>query len=161
MENESVRMARRLIEEGEKTERFFLDLPPEILEKQLYADGSHWVVRQLMAHFLATEIGIAALIRSILGGNPGTPEDFDIDIYNEKKISGLRSLTLVELIERFHAARQESAELVSSLNEEQLKMAGRHPYLGLTHVEDIVKLLYRHTQLHQRDIRRLLTESAA
>lgn len=159
MQNEPVRLARRLIEEGEKSESFFQLLPPEILDKQLYTDGGHWKVGMLMAHFLATEIGIEALIRSILDGNRGSPEDFDIDLYNEKKISELRDLPLVDLTDRFHAARQRSAELVSNLTEEQLKLVGRHPYLGITPIEDIVKLLYRHTQIHQRDIRRLLADS--
>lgn len=161
MESESVRLSRRLIEEGEKTERFFQLIPPEILGRQLYTDGGQWEVGQLMAHFLATEIGITVLIRSILDGNPGTPEDFDIDRYNEKKISELRGLPLAELIERFHAARQRSAELVSTLNEEQLNMSGRHPYLGMIHVKAIVQLLYRHNQLHQRDIRHLQVDSTA
>lgn len=159
MENEALRLARRLVEEGEKTAQFFRDLSPTLLEQQLYTDGGQWKVGQLMAHILATETGIAALIRSILAGNSGIPEDFDLNRYNEKKITELRDLPIEKAIILFLKARQETSDLVSTLTSDQLNLMGRHPYLGLAQLTDIIKLLYRHTQLHQRDIRRLQLDS--
>ena len=159
MESESERLSRRLIEEGEKTEEIFRSLPPGFLDKDLYADGGCWKVGQIMAHFLATEIGIFALISSILDGNPGTPEDFDLNRYNEKKITELCDLPLDVLLDRFLERRRKNALAVAGLTSNQLKTEGRHPFLGITQVEEIIKLLYRHNQIHQRDIRRLLLES--
>jgi hypothetical protein len=37
-----------------------------------------------------------------------------------------------------------------------LANTGRHPFLGWVAVEDIIKMLYRHDQIHLRDLRRLL-----
>ena len=159
MESESERLSRRLIEEGEKTGEFFRSLPPGFLDMELYTDGGHWKVGQIMAHFLATEIGIFALISSILDGNPGTPEDFDLDRYNEKKVSEFFDLPLSVLLGRFIEQRHKNALAVKIFTDKQLKTQGRHPYLGFTRIEEIIKLLYRHNQIHQRDIRRLLLES--
>jgi hypothetical protein len=159
MESESERLSRRLIEEGEKTGEFFRSLPPVFLDLELYADGGHWKVSQIMGHFLATEIGIFTLISSILDGNPGTPEDFNIDRYNEKKIAEFHDLPLSVLLDRFLEQRLRIAHAVKDFTEKQLQTQGRHPYLGFTRIEEIIKLLYRHTQIHQRDIRRLLLES--
>ena len=159
--SESERLSRRLIEEGEKTGEFFRSLPPVFLDMELYTDGSHWKVGQIMAHFLATEIGIFALISSILDGNPGTPEDFDLNRYNEKKITEYFDLPLSVLIDRFLEQRLRNALALRGFTDKQLQTQGRHPYLGFTQIEEIIKLLYRHNQIHQRDIRRLLLESQA
>ncbi len=159
MESESERLSRRLIEEGEKTGEFFRSLSPGLLDMELYTDGGRWTVGQIMAHFLVTEIGIFALISSILDGNPGTPEDFDLNRYNEKKISEFCDLPLSVLLDRFIEQRLRSALAVKVFTDKQLQTQGRHPYLGFTRIEEIIKLLYRHNQIHQRDIRRLLLES--
>jgi len=159
MESESERLSTRLIEEGEKTGEFFRSLPPVFLDMELYADGGRWKVGQIMAHFLATEIGIFALISSILDGNSGTPEDFDLNRYNEKRILELCDLPLTVLLDRFIEQRLGNALAVKDFSDQQLQTQGRHPYLGITRIEEIIKLLYRHNQIHQRDIRRLLLES--
>jgi hypothetical protein len=159
MESDSERLSRRLIEEGEKTGEFFRSLPPVFLDVELYTDGGQWKVGQIMAHFLGTEIGIFALISSILDGNPGTPEDFDLNRYNERKIIEYRDLPVPVLIDRFLEQRRKNALAVNGFNETQLNTRGRHPYLGFTQIHEIIKLLYRHNQIHQRDIRRLLLES--
>jgi len=158
MESKSERLSRRLIEEGEKTGEFFRFLPLDFLDMELYTDGGHWKVGQIMAHFLATEIGIFALITSILDGNPGTPEDFELNRYNEKKVTEFCDLPLSVLLDGFIEQRLRNALAVKVFTDEQLQTQGRHPYLGFTRIEEIIKLLYRHNQIHQRDIRRLLLE---
>jgi len=159
MESESERLSKRLIEEGEKTVEFFRTLPPVFLDMELYTDGAHWKVGQIMAHFLATEIGIFALISSILDGNPGTPEDFDLNRYNEKKVTEFCDLTLSVLLDSFIEQRLRNALAVKVFTDKHLQTQGRHPYLGITRIEESIKLLFRHNQIHQRDIRRLLLES--
>jgi len=59
-----------------------------------------------------------------------------------------------ELIETFRVARADMAALALSLADEQLELRGRHPFLGVTSVKDILQLLYRHNMMHVRDIRR-------
>jgi hypothetical protein len=150
-------LAERLLQEGRKTDEFFRALSPEQLEVVLYTDGSCWKVKELLAHFLATEMGIFRLIEAILEGSSGIDADFDLDGYNERKVTQLRDVPTNELSNRFLEKRHESANLVASLNEEDLRKEGRHPFLGIAPLEDMIKLLYRHNQIHQRDVRLVLS----
>lgn len=151
-------LSQNLLEEGEKTVEFFRSLPPAIMNRELYPDGTRWRVEQIMAHFLATEIAIFELVCLILDGYPGTPENFELNRFNEKQIAELAGIPVDELIDRFLVQRQSNARMVAEFTDEQLSVEGRHPFLGIAQVEDILKLLYRHNQIHRRDIRRLMTE---
>ena len=153
------RLSKRMLEEGQKTVDYFRSLATEQLEIQLYMEGSHWNVCQLLAHFVSTEIGINKLIVNILDGGSGAPEDFDIDRYNEKKVTENRDLSVDELLERFIRQRRTNANLTAGMSLDDLRKKGRHPFLGVVELEDFLKLLYRHNQIHQRDVRRVLSEA--
>jgi hypothetical protein len=151
------RLVGRLQIEGEKTRQFFQELLPEDFEKLLYADGQPWTVRQVLGHFVTTEQAIYRLIESILSGSAGVAEDFDIDAYNARSLVSLHQIAVGELLEKFSEHRQAIIRLVEQMNPLDLQKTGRHPFLGLAPVEDMIKLLYRHNQIHQRDIRKLLS----
>ena len=149
-------LASRLTREGEKTVEFFSDLSEDTLTQELYADGQRWQVVQVLRHLVQAERAIHRLMISIVGGQAGTPEDFDLDAYNERKVSEIDDAALDALVPAFREARAATIAWVSERSPAELALQGRHPFLGLAPIEDMVKLLYRHTQLHQRDIRRLL-----
>jgi hypothetical protein len=144
----------RLKVESEKTLAFFQSLAGEQWEQRIYTEGTQWTAQHVLAHFVLTENAILELIDVILSGGPGAPEGFDIDGFNESRIILLREVPPVELIERFAEARQTTITRVSQMTETDLARVGRHPALGLTPIEDFLKLLYRHNQIHQRDVRR-------
>jgi hypothetical protein len=60
------------------------------------------------------------------------------------------------LAQDFAAARAQVVVLVERLAEADLDRRGRHPFLGDASLEDILKLLYRHTMLHERDARKAI-----
>ena len=153
------RLALRLQGEGEKTAAFFQGLTPDEWRLQIYESGSSWSVRQILAHFVSTELGFADLIDNILSGGAGSPEDFDIDRYNERHVAKLQSVEITTLIGQFLAARAENIQRVQAMQPADLERQGRHPFLGVVPLEGIVKLLYRHNQIHLRDIRRAMTPS--
>lgn len=153
------RLVERLSSEGEKTQEFFSALLPGQWERTLYTDGGRWSVRQVLAHLVGAEVGMRQLMENILAGSPGVPEDFDLDAYNERRVERLDNVPADELLQRFTAQRQVTIDFVSCLEVEDLRKSGRHPFLGKTSLEDIVKLMYRHNQIHQRDVRKLLTSS--
>jgi hypothetical protein len=93
-----------------------------------------------------------------LGGGAGVGEDFDINSYNERKVDALQGTPVGPLLDQFRLARQASAALVSGLAASDLNKTGRHPFLGVAPVGEIVMLIYRHNQIHQRDIRKTLAE---
>lgn len=152
------RLANRLVDEGRKTQHFFGGLSPDQWNYRLYADGAQWTVRQVFAHFVITEAGIRALMMSILAGHAGAPEDFDLNGFNESRVSSLEGTTNQQLLEKFSAERQTTIEWLRCLTPQDLLKTGRHPWLGVAPLEEMIQLLYRHNQIHQRDIRKLFAE---
>jgi hypothetical protein len=44
------------------------------------------------------------------------------------------------------------------MSQNDLERIGRNPFLGEVPLVEIVKLIYRHNQIHLRDLKRLLKE---
>lgn len=151
------RLVGRLQSEGEKTIAFFQNLNPEQWQQTIYEAGSIWTIDQILAHFVSTEQAFADLITNILESGPGAPENFDIDAYNERHIVLLKGISRGELLEQYRNARDDNTHRVQAMSPQDLARQGRHPFLGIVPLEEIVKLLYRHNQIHLRDVRRALT----
>lgn len=147
-------LVNRLREVGEKSVQFFQELSTDQLETKIYSEGSQWSVKQILAHFALAEDSLYRLVENIVNGGAGTPEDFDLDAYNEYKVSSIENPSINEMIDLFRKNRQSTIELVSGLSNNDLEKIGRHPFLGNAAVVDIIKLIYRHNQIHMREIRR-------
>jgi hypothetical protein len=149
-------LAGRLMDEGLKTKGFFNNLTTEQWEIKVYSDGTQWNIHQILTHFVSSEVSFTELIKNVMQGGQGAPESFDIDVYNEKKVYQMRELSSTDLMERYMVARKLNVELVSGMSPDDLLKKGRHPFLGVASLADMIKLIYRHNQIHQRDIRKLL-----
>ncbi len=127
-------------------------------QQTIYAEGALWSVKDLLAHFVATESGMRRLLEDVLSGGAGSPDDFDLNAYNARKVASLKDATPDELLTQFSRLRAASVSLVAGMSADDLNRQGRHPWLGMAPLEDIIKLMYRHNQIHQRDIRRALEQ---
>ena len=154
MNHTPTELAGRLDEEGQKTRRFFNHLTSDQWERTVYTEGAGWSIRQVLAHFVSTESAIARLVNNILAGGTGSQENFKMNEYNERKVAALEQVSPAELLERFSQLRQESSSIVRNMAPEDLAKVGRHPFLGITTIEEILKLLYVHNQIHMRDVKR-------
>jgi hypothetical protein len=150
-------LAERLSEDGGHVVEFFEKLAPADWEREIYTEGSRWSVRQILAHFDVTETSITRLIKDVLAGGAGAPKSFDLDGFNERTVAARRVSSPTELLSRFSAHRQATVDLVRGMSETDLALTGRHPFLGIAPLEDIIKLIYRHNLIHLRDIRRVLS----
>lgn len=150
-------LSNKLYDEGTRTVNFFRALPENAWSIVLYDDGAAWGVKDILAHFVVTEIGISNILRNIIGGGSGAPKEFNLDDFNRKHVSGLENISIEELIERFTDLRVQTVRLVANMAPSDLGRIGRHPYLGESTLTEMIKLLYRHTQIHQRDIRKALS----
>jgi uncharacterized damage-inducible protein DinB len=157
MADTAASLCERLKNEGQKTLEFFQALTPEQWEQPIYSDGSAWSVRLILAHFVSAERGILRLMENILAGGEGARSDFDIDLYNERQVGAMAELPAASLLEQYSEIRQQSLDLVGRMTPEDLERTGRHPFLGVARIVDIVKMFYRHNQIHQRDIRKALS----
>ncbi|MFN2197422.1 MAG: DinB family protein [Anaerolineales bacterium] len=161
MADNSAWLAQKLSDEGARSLAFFEELPEGAWRLILYEDGATWTVRDILAHFVVTEIGIPQIMRAILAGGRGSPDDFDLDVYNRQHVAGLENVTSGELLKKFGDLRSQTVRFVAGMSAAELQMTGRHPFLGIAPLVDMIKLMYRHNQIHQRDIRRAIAAAAS
>jgi hypothetical protein len=152
---------KRLPEEGQKTATYFRTLTPEQFQQQVYTTGPLWRVRDLLAHFVSTERTFQFYGRDILSGGPGAPKDFVLDEYNATQVGGLKDVSTDELIAQFVEARAQTVALVAGMSDADFERIGRHPWFGNVPLGNMIKLIYRHNMLHERDIRKALETGQA
>jgi uncharacterized damage-inducible protein DinB len=156
LNQQSQKIAEKLRDAGEKSVTFFAAILPEKWDQTIYTEGANWNIRQVLAHFVATESGFLQLIAHTITGSAQLPGDFDLNAYNEKKVDQLRGPTPEMLLGRFTELRTETVKMVAALDDSDLEKEGRHPFFGMAPVGSMLKLIYRHNQIHQRDIRKAL-----
>jgi len=150
------KLSLKLQTEGEKTLAFFRALSPEDWTKEVYSEGATWWVRDILAHITSAERSIPHLIHVLLEEGKQIPPDFDLDAYNQRKVREMANYTPDDLLTLFEQCRADTVALVEKLSAEDLQTVGRHPFLEEAPVEDMLELMYRHIQIHQRDIRKML-----
>ncbi len=150
---------KRLTEEGQKSAAYFAGLSPAALAQQVYLTGPNWCVHDILAHFVSAEETLQFYGRQVLAGGPGAPEDFVLDEFNAIEVSGLRALPASDLVARFIQARGGTVALVRGMQDSDLDRIGRHPWFGNVPLEQMLKLVYRHNMLHERDARKALETS--
>lgn len=156
MSDTPVFLAERLKAEGEKLYTIFRNLTETQWQLEVYTEGTTWTIRNVLAHFVTSERGFLKLFTNILEGGIGSAEDFSIDRYNARQQEKTQDLTPDTLIEQFKSVRAQMVAWVTDLTEEDIRVEGRHPFLGLVPLADMIKMVYRHNQIHLRDIRRVL-----
>ena len=147
-------LAKRLRAEGEKMTAFFTGLDAADWTKTVYTEGGTWPIRSVLAHFVTAEQAFLKLFPSIIGGGEGVSKDFDLDRYNARQQEKAQDLSPQELLEKFQDVRAKMAAWTETLSAEDLAKEGRHPYLGENTVEEMIMLVYRHNQIHYRDMRK-------
>jgi hypothetical protein len=154
------RLIRRLSDEGEKVVHFLQTLGEDTWQAEIYTDGEVWKVHQILAHFVSVERAFQWLTADIVSGGRGTPNDFDLDRFNHEQVAQLQESSRAELIEAFKSERAATMGQVSIYSADDLAKIGNHPWFGQVSVSKLLKLLYRHNQLHLRDIRRYRSGSS-
>ena len=158
MPDTPVFLADRLRVEGDKTIAFFTGLTPEQWQVTVYTEGEKWTIRSVLAHYVTAEKGFVSIFGNIREGGSGVSEDFDIDRFNANQQKKTRELLPEELLEQFRIIRTEMVNLVNSFSDDDLTKQGRHPYLGETTLGEMIKMVYRHNQIHFRDMRRVIVQ---
>jgi hypothetical protein len=154
--SEASELAEKLKSEGVRFVSIFAGLADEQWEKQIYTEGETWTIRSVLAHFVTSERGLLKLFEQIRQGGDGAPEDFSIDRYNAAMQTRTQELTPQQLVEQFKAIRAESVAWTADLSEVDLEKQGRHPFLGVTSLREMIKMLYIHHLTHYRDMKKVL-----
>lgn len=149
-------LAQRLTSEGQKTIAFFDSLSDVQWQSTIYTEGATWSIRNVLAHFVMAEKSFMELLSNIRDGGPGAPEGFDIDRHNAGQQREAATLSPQELLEQFKTTRAGMAAWVADLSAADLEKRGRHPFLGVITLAEMIKAVYLHNQVHTRDLRRAL-----
>jgi hypothetical protein len=154
--SEPAELAEKLKSEGEKFTVIFAGLVDDQWQAEVYTEGETWTLRNVLSHFVTSERGLVKLFERIRTTGEGAAEDFSIDRYNAAQQRKTRELSLQELLEQYKSVRAEAVAWVAGLQEAELEIKGRHPFLGMTTLREMIKMLYIHNQTHYRDMKKAL-----
>ncbi len=154
--SEITELAEKLKSEGEKFIGIFSGLTDDQWIVEVYTEGTTWTIRNVLAHFVTSERGLVKMFELIRQGGAGAADDFSIDRYNEAQQQKTKELSSAELLEQYKSVRANSVAWVSGLKDEELEITGRHPFLEMTTIREMVKMLYLHNQIHYRDLKKVL-----
>ena len=149
-------LADKLQSEGEKFFALFAGLTDEQWQLEVYTEGETWTIRNVLAHFVTSERGLVKLFERIRTTGEGAAEDFSIDRYNAAQQQKNQGLSPQELLEQYKSVRSDSVAWTLSLEAAELEKTGRHPFLGMTTLREMIKMLYLHNQIHYRDMKKVL-----
>ena len=156
--SETTELAEKLKSEGEKFVSIFKGLADEQWNQEVYTEGATWTIRNVLSHFVTSERGLLKLFEQIRQGGPGAADDFSIDRYNAAMQARSLELTPHELLEQYRSIRADSVAWTSALSETDLEIQGRHPFLGMTTIREMIKMLYIHNLTHYRDMKKVLKD---
>jgi hypothetical protein len=157
--SETTELAEKLKQEGDKFVSVFSALSDDQWQTEVYTEGTTWTIRNVLAHFVTSERGLLKLFEQIRQGGPGAADDFSIDRYNAAMQERTRGATPQELIEQYKQVRANAVAWVYALNDSELEITGRHPFLGQTVIREMIKMLYIHNLTHYRDMKKALKSS--
>lgn len=154
--SEVIELAEKLKSEGEKIVSVFSALSDEEWNQEIYTEGATWTIRNVLSHFVTSERGLIKLFERIRQGGEGAADDFSIDRYNAAQQEKTKELSSQELLEQYKQVRTDSIEWVSGLTENELEIRGRHPFLQMTTIREMIKMLYIHNMTHYRDMKKAI-----
>lgn len=149
-------LAAKLQTEGDRLHDFMAGLRDQERAVRVYTEDMAWTVRNILAHLMTAERAFLKLFQRILEGGDGVAEDFVIDRYNADQQRRTKNMGWGELLDEYRKARASMVSLVESLPPADLERQARHPFLGITSLGEMIKMVYIHNQAHLRDIRRAL-----
>lgn len=115
-----------------------------------------WRVRDILAHLVASEPGIVANARGIIGGSGGVPADFRLDDWNVRQVAKRAEITRDALLSELADNRQKTVAFLDGVADQDLDRRGRHADLTEMSVEELLRTMMRHEQGHIAEIERAL-----
>jgi hypothetical protein len=151
-------LAEKLRSEGEKFASLFSAIRDDQWQREVYTEGTTWTIRNVLSHLVTSERGLLKLFEQIRQGGQGAADDFSIDRYNAAMQERTKNATAQELLEQYEEIRANAVQWVAGLDDSELEITGRHPFLGQTVIREMIKMLYIHNQLHYRDMKKALRD---
>ena len=160
MENSGIALEQKLRAEGERTLTFFKSLSAQSWAQIVFeGEGDQqWSVRDVFEHLITSEEGLRLIFRDVASGGPGVQEGFSIDESNQRAKGKLAGLSLDQLFERYLACRHRTSDFAGTLSDAKLATVGRHPFLGPSKLEDMLRLVNLHNSMHVKDVKKAINK---
>ena len=119
-------------------------------------DNPTWRVRDILAHLVASEPGMVANARGMIGGSGGVPADFRLDEWNARQVTKRAGMTREQLLAELAENRRQTLEFLDRLSDGELDRRGRHADLTEMSVEELLRTMAHHEQAHLAEVERAL-----
>ena len=127
----------------------------DLNKKVSFREGS-WNILEVIKHLYEAEKGMILLMKGILQGGEGVPEDFDLNRYNRRSVEKIQDKTIEILLSDFNESRNKLNTLITGLTEEDLNKKGRHGTLKILTIEEILNLIGDHERSHLDKIKEVI-----
>jgi hypothetical protein len=156
-----LKLAGKLAEAGDKTIEFFSSLPEGIWEMVVYSDEGMWKTHEALCHIAQMEAYYLHLLKGIKRGEDVLGSDFDLDRFNLESVSLVRNMGPDQMLDLFKQRRGETCSwLTNHLTHDDLELPDRHPLVGGSNMESIIKMLNIHVLSHQSEIQSLIRSTS-
>ena len=118
-------------------------------------DDNAWSVRLTLAHVGSAQWDHLQVVRRLIAGEPTALPDFDLDTWNAAAVEQRAEWPVAQVLADLEAAQEATVALLHSLDDQALAVTGTHPALGEVSVQQVLRIIPLHDNLHQRDIRKL------
>ncbi len=122
------------------------------------ADG-RWTIRENVAHLVDAENAHRRFVEILLAGEtPPAMEDFDLDRWNNAKVSRRAEKSTAELLAALQLEREKTLATIAAIPATGWEITGNHAALGEVSVRQVVKIIGMHERGHLKDMRAVLAE---
>lgn len=138
---------------------FFESIDEKNWDRIVYPTDSSdpWQIQDIFSHLIISEESFLVLFNQMCAGHEIIQNTINIDQFNAEHQKQFDSISKEEVINRFLVGRQNMIQFVMKISQKELSIVGDHPALGISKLEDMIKLIPIHDQMHMKDIKKILT----
>ena len=131
----------------------FSRLTPEQWEMPVPSDeGALWKARDVLAHVAVSEGGQLTVIKRVLAGEGGVPEDFELNRYNRRSVQKQAERSVPELLAGIARDHAQVLETLAAVSDADLDKTGRHARGDTLSVEQFFQRISEHRRQHAEEI---------
>ncbi len=136
MSNKKIQHWQEKLAKSRAELRRLLDaLDPMQWKTPIFGEGETWTVKTVVGHLIDSERSMSIHVHKIRKGEETLPESFDLDRWNAGIHERMGERSTDELMAGLEATREKTLSVLSSIQEDEWALTGRHPSRGKISVE--------------------------
>ena len=145
--------AHRIAEKMTRARKQLLATVEGLTDQEMaWAPAGEWSICEILHHIAIGEAANLQLVTRAIAGEPVVMEGFDLDAWNVAQVAQYADQPASVALERLQSTRQDTLQILQNLSEQELAVSLDHPGWGEMTVEQLLRALGLHDQMHRRDI---------